>query len=246
MNLPLTIVPLELENHTQSYELNVDKFRALKNAAVEKIIAYDLNYGHYLLEHLNRTSTNLKGFMIHQGIDEGSAEKVSNAFWFHDIGKLLQPLYVHEFTDTPPSAEILQERKKHPALGKTMLRQLIQETGISITDQDAPHLDTAIYLMETHHERMNGSGPLKYTGHRMDRVLRMATIVDEVDGKTKKEKYESRADIFNDITSRSALKFDMDLVGAYDRFCKEKSVLPDLKALRDAAFSQPLAPAPVS
>ena len=246
MNAPLQIVPLDLENHVQSYELDVEKFRILKNSAVEKIIDYDPKYGHYLLEHLNRTSQNLKGFMIHQGMDERIAEKVSNAFWFHDLGKLLQPVHVHEFTEHAPSDDIVEERKDHTKLGKVIIHSLIEETGVVLNDDDLAHLDTVVYLMEVHHERLNASGPLKMDGNLMDKVIRMATIVDEVDGKTKKEKYENRSDIFNDITSRSALKFDILLVREFERFCQEKAVLPDLKALRDAVFSQPLALSSVS
>lgn len=238
MNFQAPILPFDLEEHVKSYRYDEEKFRPLRNEIAEKIIAYDKKpqdskvegYGHFLYHHLVRTSKRLEEFMTYMGYDADVAKKVSAAFVLHDAGKILQDIAVWEHTAEKPDAEKKAIRAEHTTLGKKVLFDTIDELGLTLTNDDREHIKTIVYLMEAHHERINGIGPLGYNGSQMHEILKMATILDEIDGKIKLD-HESLDGIFNDIRTRHKDKFDPDLVEACHRFCRQYGHYADLSAI---------------
>ncbi|MFA5592345.1 MAG: HD domain-containing protein [Micavibrio sp.] len=228
---------LDLKAHIGSYRYDAERFRPLEMLVMEKIRAYDPEYGPYLADHLGKTSSYLKGFMIARGYDGPSADKVAAAFKLHDAGKIMQDISLWAFTNEKPDWEKKQKRAAHTKLGRAVLMDAMDETGFIPDGHDALHIETILYLMETHHERIDGSGPLGFHGAQMDEILRMATILDEIDGKIKiaggrPDDNKPLNAVFQEIGgSKHAGKFDLDLVAACEAYCRRKNLfLPPIKA----------------
>lgn len=230
MNAPFIIQPLDLARHVARYDYNRDFFRKIENRIAEKIIAYDESYGHYLLSHLMRTSKYLGEFMEFKGYDADTVEKISAAFRLHDAGKIAQPLALWEHTDEKPTMDKKRQRAQHVSLGKVVLKETMDELGLYPAAHEFGHLTTITYLMEAHHERMNGAGPLGMTAEQMDDILKMATILDEIDGKMKLE-HESLSDIFADINARHATRFDPVILAECQEYCKRYARFADISAI---------------
>lgn len=234
MNYHAQIKPFDIARHTQGYAYDAEKFRKLENRIAEKIIAYDPDYGHYLLDHLNRTSRYLEEFMLFRGYDADTARKVSTAFRLHDAGKIAQDISVWERTDEKPDQAKKDIRAEHTMLGQQVVLDTINELGLRLTDDDNKHLYLIVYLQENHHERENGKGPRKLPGLLMDPILKMAGILDEIDGKTKLD-HESLEAIFADIRGRHSEKFAPKLVEDCYQYCRTYGRYGDLSALMSLA-----------
>lgn len=230
MNTHAKIQPFDLARHAQTYTYDEEKFRKITNRLAENIIQYDPDYGHYLLAHLNRTSRYLEEFMINNGYDADVAKKISTAFRLHDIGKIMQPISLWEHTSEKPDQIKKDKRAEHTMLGKDILFQTIEDLGLTLTQDDSKHISTIIYLQENHHERENGKGPRGLTGALMHPILKMATILDEIDGKIKLD-HENLESIFQDIRTRHHNKFDPSIVDACQRYCIQYARFADLSAI---------------
>ena len=101
------------------------------------------------------------------------------------------------------------------------MHQTIAELGLDLTADDIKHIEMISFFIKTHHERINGHGPMGYKGEDMDDILKMATILDELDGKTKLEGTHHNLDsLFYDLRTRHADRFDSGLVEQCYDFCK--------------------------
>lgn len=230
MNYHAQIKPFDIAHHAENYAFDDVKFRKLENRIAEKIIAYDPAYGHYLLDHLNRTSRYLEEFMLFRGYETDTARKVSTAFRLHDAGKIAQNISVWEHTNEKPDRAKKDIRAEHTLLGKQVVLDTLEELGVDPTEEDQKHLKLVFYLQEYHHERENGKGPQGLPGELMDPILKMAGILDEIDGKTKLD-HESLDAIFADIRGRHSEKFAPRVVEDCYQYCRAYGRYGDLSAL---------------
>jgi response regulator RpfG family c-di-GMP phosphodiesterase len=230
MNYHAQIRPFDISHHAKNYAFDANKFRKLENRIAEKIIAYDTAYGHYLLDHLNRTSRYLEEFMIFRGYDADTARKVSTAFRLHDAGKISQHISVWEHTDEKPDQAKKDIRAEHTMLGKQVVLDTLDELKLDLNEDDRNHLKLVFYLQQYHHERENGKGPRRLPGDMMDPILKMAGILDEIDGKTKLD-HESLEAIFSDIRGRHSDKFASRVVEDCYQYCRAYGRYGDLSSL---------------
>ncbi len=92
------------------------------------------------------------------------------------------------------------------------------------TEDHLKHMEVIKHLMITHHERLNGTGPEGFKDSELDKILRMATIVDAIDGKTK---VKSMHEIFADMTgNKHAGQFDLYLVDRSEKHLRSLAPAP--------------------
>lgn len=215
MNAPVKIFPMDLKGYIRSYRYDEARFEALENHILNRMYDYDDEYGPQLLKHLQTVSRNMQTFMLHEGYNKEDALKVSRAYLLHDAGKTLQDVSIWKFKEkkSDRTAEENAQRPLHGKLGVNVLMQSMKEVGSDWTEDDIRHIELIKYLMVTHHERLDGSGPEGFRDFDMDKILRMATIVDAIDGK---RKIKSMSEIFEDMTGSKHLgQFDLYLVERY-------------------------------
>lgn len=238
VNAPVRTLSLDLKEHAKSYDFDASKFTAINNHIIESILDYHPEYGRYLAHHLIRFGKNLSGFMNHLGEhDADIIQKVSMAGKIHDCGKIRQDVEVHLTTPEKPSQDIRELRKLHPYLAADVIEKSIRATGSRLGNDDWRHVETMIYIAENHHERLDGSGPSRLTAERMDDILRMITIVDEVDGKIKVEGKKDLTIIFGEICgAKHDGMFDLRLSREYDCFCNKEGLYRDISAILNAPY----------
>lgn len=221
MNFIPTTFGTDLEIIAASYEYDADSLAPLYARLAEKIEAYDSDFGAYLAGHLSRVAHDTEQFMSHLGYSEDIARKVGHAFALHDVGKIKQDIELWRLTvdkrTLTPDQKL--ERMKHTDLGLEVLDETITELGMDLTPDQTKHLALARHLMLYHHERLDGSGPKALPGPMIDPVLRIVSIVDTVDGKTKAK---GLSQIFEDMSgNKHAGEFDERLVAAYEQYYLE-------------------------
>lgn len=208
----------DLELESVSYDYDPDSFEPLYSRLAEKIAAYDPDFGPYLSGHLSRVARDVEQFMIRIGYDEDVSLKIGHAFALHDLGKIKQDPELWRLTadkrELTPAQK--QERPKHTDLGIEVLDETIAELGLDLTNDQKSHIAVVKYLMQSHHERLDGSGPKGMSAPIMDQILRICAIVDTVDGKTKAK---TLTQIFDDMSgSKHAGQFDLRLVSKYQAY----------------------------
>lgn len=216
----------DLEAEARSYSYDANFFAPLYARIAEKITAYDPSFGSYLANHLRTVAHDAEHFMVHQGYGEDTARKIGHAFALHDIGKIKQNVDLWHVTidkrNLTPEQKF--ERTKHVDLGIDVLDETVAELDLNLNEDHKAHLNLAKFLMLTHHERLDGSGPKGLPGVMMDKVLRIVAIVDTVDGKFKSK---TLTEIFDDMSgAKHAGQFDDVLVAAYEAYYKKNRVVP--------------------
>ncbi len=215
----------ELPDLLASYEYDRNAFAPLYAAVREKIKQYDPQnqFGTYLDGHLQRVRTDMEGFMLTLGYSARDAQKAGDAFALHDLGKILQDPLIWQLTKEKKDRSDYdkRERPKHTELGIKALEEIMDEIGFKPTFDQEQHLGVVKFLMLNHHERLNATGPRKMPGEHMDRILRIATIIDTVDGKMKTGKsYDA---IFAEMLGeKHAGEFDAGLVRAYQTYVNSR------------------------
>lgn len=211
--------PLDLALHAKTYGFDKPKFQKLQSALFQKIQRYDESYGPYLESHLQRVSDQLAQVLNAYGLDAQTTENIQNAFSIHDVGKVLQPIALWRLSPEKPTEEVKERRKEHVVLARKIIEDTIQEMGFDFSSQaDEKHLKTIFYLANAHHERLCGKGPFGFRGNELDPVLRIATIIDEADGKYKTSKDMTLLDIFEILKSdKHKGQFDIELIDLCER-----------------------------
>lgn len=221
MNFVPSTFGTDLEMIASTYEYDADSFAPLYARLAEKIESYDPDFGPYLTGHLARVAHDTEQFMVRVGYSEDISRKIGHAFALHDIGKIKQDIDLWRLTVDKRSLSPEQklERTKHTDLGLEVLNETLSELGMELTPDQEKHLGLAKHLMLFHHERLDGSGPKALPGAMMDPVLRIVSIVDTVDGKTKAK---GLSQIFEDMSgNKHAGEFDARLVSAYEQYYLE-------------------------
>ncbi len=237
-------VQFDILDHANSYMYDKTLFEPLYARLVQKMLAYDSDFGPYLVGHLDRVAHHTEQFMLAEGYGADVARKVADATRLHDIGKILQSPSLWRITEDKRTPEERAERKKHGALGKNVLRETIAELrqeGINIVhDEDArAHIELIEYVQDAHHERLNGNGPLKMMGPQLDNVIRIIAIADTLDGKAK-DPAKTLSGIFDEMAGvderqKHIGEFDLPLVARFNAYYSQSLGSPPSAALANQA-----------
>ena len=245
MNAPIRPISINLLEHTKSYDFDEKKFTQINNYVIERILDYHPDLGRYIAHHLIRFSKNLSGFMQFMNtvedspvfFDEDTIRKISMSGKVHDGGKIMQDISVHLHREGKPSQELKDERLLHRLYLRDVVEDAIRKTGTRLDNDDWRHAETMFYISENHHERLDGSGPAKLAGDSMDDILRMITIVDEVDGKIKVEGKKDLKTIFGEICGeKHEGMFDIGLSQNYSVFCRNNGLYQNFGAILNAPY----------
>jgi hypothetical protein len=221
MNAVLPILPFNFVQAAENCKPNWNAWNAIQNEAVSRMLSYHPEYGHYLIYHLMRTSNNFENFLAHKGYDPNVAKTLAFAYSFHDIDKLAQSPSIHVPEAEKPSEDILAARKDHVFMDGLILKNIIDDLNIDLSEQDDEFYRVIKTFIKYHHERLDGSGPHALVENQMDECLQIGTIVDEVDGKAKLSKHTFET-IFDDILGgrdKFQGKFNTLLAEEYKAFC---------------------------
>ena len=144
----------------------------------------------------------------------------------HDIGKLAVPVHILQKPESLTPNE-WHAMKAHPTLGAGMLREI---DGIS---------PLAIAVVESHHERWDGSGyPYGQTAQTIHQFARIAAVADVFDALTSDRNYRRALtvhDACDYIISRSGMDFDPQVIDVF-RTC----IVPRAEARFEAGLAAPV------
>lgn len=221
-----SFVMIDIADHARRYVYDSESLAPLEEDIFDRIRRYDDEYGPYLESHLKRVSSQIEGFLKDQGYEPHVAEKIARAFSLHDAGKISQATSIWQKTDRKPSQEIKDLRKEHCALGPHVLRESCKRLKINEDNPDIKsHLRLVEHFMRAHHERLDGTGPMGLPSFLQCRVLRIAAIIDEIDGKLKVNG-KTLDTIFQELTGEKHCgKFDPDLVGQFKGYAEKTGCL---------------------
>lgn len=217
-----------------TYRYKPEVFEPLEDYIKGRILNYDKDFGPVLWSHLERTSSDLESFMLSLKDENGNAlydaetaNKVKKAFLLHDAGKVIQDIELWRVEEKKRvfTEEEKNERRKHGALGPTVLHEGLSLLGIDTIDPDIQeHINLIKYFMEYHHERLDQTGPKRTPAENFGPLLRIATIIDTVDGK---RKASDMTTIFSEIAgAKHHGQFDQGFVQKYIQFltCRAQAV----------------------
>lgn len=183
----------------REYTLNLDSFRSVINAVVEKNVKLDIDallkqsldiaalgqgqvgilamlqnmreYDDSTYTHCINVALLCNVFAGWLHFDKPQIELATSCGLLHDLGKLLVP---HNILTKPSNLTENEYEKiqQHPIDGY----QLLKAQGVNI------HIQNAALM---HHERIDGSGyPLHYRGSQIDKYARIVAIADVYDAMT--------------------------------------------------------------
>ena len=151
---------------------------------------------------------------------------------FHDIGKSQIP---QEILNKPArlTAEEFEKVKMHPAL------------GVDIVKHDAKTPRSATQIIRSHHEHYDGCGyPQGLAGEGINKVARLATIIDVYDALTTRRAYAPARAPFEALDlmlNQMTAEFDVDMLRAFIRFLGPQEFRMELRARWDRAAAAALA-----
>ena len=156
------------------------------------------------------------------GVDPKNAEVIKKVAPFHDIGML----YIPESITTKPGRLTQAEYaivKTHVSLGMAMLQ-----------GGNSSHLRIAKLIIETHHERWDGSGyPYGLKGVQIPKLGQLVAVADVFNALTQSRPFRqalSLTEAKREILRRSDKLFDPSVVAAF-----EKAVILDTKPVQEEA-----------
>lgn len=181
---------LELDEVIESYDFDTDPvlvehFHAIENVLCHAIEAYGAgvnDYGKTVMAHLIRTSIDGRDFMMHLGFSAHAANNFYHANLLQDLGKI-HPAFDPTLWTMPdrPTPEQKKEKRTHVFRGPEILSDALQEKLNALFDHS--HVNMVIPAIQLfHHERVDGTGTYGKTGEEMGRVIKIACIVDALDG----------------------------------------------------------------
>lgn len=182
------------------------------------------NYSHVLAKGLNehtRRGTIKTGYEVTQ-------RKVREIFWFaplHDLGKIGIPdaVLFKQGGFTPEERRIMET---HVPMGTAILQELNTNLGQYLSQH---FLTTAVEIIETHHERWDGSGyPNKLKESAIPLAGRIVAIADVFDALTSERPYKDAWPLekaYQFIESQKGLHFDPFLV---DQFLENRPAIEEI------------------
>jgi putative nucleotidyltransferase with HDIG domain len=141
-------------------------------------------------------------------LSDDEAHAIRTAGLLHDIGKIRFSTRVFRNVKERPSKAMLRQIKKHPEMGKAILRNLRFSPGV-------------IDYVYCHHEREDGTGyPRGITGDRIPLGAKIIGIADTFDALITDRPYQkgrSLQDAFAVLRRLSGSSFDPVLVDTFIR-----------------------------
>jgi putative nucleotidyltransferase with HDIG domain len=157
----------------------------------------------YLYSHSLASSVWALAFGRHLGLDKDTLRVVGTGAMLLDVGKTRMPDHLLRKSE-PPSPTEWTEIRQHVAYGVELLR------ASANVDQ------RIITMVETHHERYDGSGyPSQLKGDQIPLIGRIAGIVDSYDAMISERSYAKAKSTFDAVRELKALDdgaFGSDLV----------------------------------
>jgi hypothetical protein len=196
-------------------------FVPVKKSIFDQMADYDAAYGRYMVDHLENTAAQARGFLKHLGMDERAVGIFADAFSLHDCGKILQSPALWRITQEKRERTDgeKQERPRHTILGPDVLDGTLKKLGIlSTNEREENFLCLTKILMIYHHERMDGSGP--HGVAVTDKALSVLTIIDHIDGKGKAKDMTAS---FSEMNSRHRDEFDQDILSEYASYSRAQA-----------------------
>lgn len=223
MNANTGYFPIDFEQAALACGETPSFFPALKKHIYAKIKNYDPEFGAYMLEHLEKTSSEARIFLVEIGVDPKAANVIADAFSLHDAGKILQPIELWALSKNKPNRtkEEKEERAKHGELGVQVLNNALNSLGIKPTEREKGFILLTEQFMVLHHERLDGSGPqkMKY----LDRILQAVGPIDEIDGKGKNKILRAS---FEEMNGKHQAKFNQTIVAQYHESTIRRNIQP--------------------
>lgn len=148
----------------------------------------------------------------------GLGDKVANnMFWamlIHDLGKPELPPEIWDYEDSPPD-EVKKQKRQHVTLGA-------DKFAADFAHISHPFKTLALDVIKNHHERLDGKGENKLTAEYISMPVRLASIVEDYDGRTHLRQHHIDMGLSNDPPSVFARMedkckgwFDPDLYNAF-------------------------------
>ena len=162
--------------------------------------------------HAKRVSQYAQRLALRVGLSPEETENIRIGGLLHDIGKIGFSDNVFKCEKEHPSEEIMNEIKKHPLIGKAILK-------------DLDFLSSIIDYVTSHHEREDGSGyPYGLSYEQIPLGAKIIGIADTFDALTTDRTYQ-RAKSYEEalaiIRKLSGKAFDSDLVNAFIKEIQE-------------------------
>ncbi len=170
-----------------------------------------------LFEHLLNVksySTELAKLCVKEGIiDEGTAELVSFAAFFHDIGKvLISDEILHKPSKLTP--EEFESMKLHTVLGAKLFEKSIR------TNKENRLLTVLYRVIKYHHERFDGKGyPEGLQSDQIPIEARIVSVADVFDALTSSRSYRKAytpSEAFSIMTSDEG-HFDPQILDVFQK-----------------------------
>lgn len=156
----------------------------------------------YTFGHSERVSIYSRKLALKAGLSEEEAEKIGNAAFLHDIGKIFLPDKLLMKTEQLNNRE-KELIKTHPAKGAEIVAALF----------DIPHVHEVVRY---HHERLDGSGyPDGLTADEIPLSAKIVAIADSYEAMIHRRVYREAMgarEAYQELVAKAGKKYDAKLV----------------------------------
>lgn len=161
-------------------------FKPFIEDQLERLRAYDqqritrLGYtpSYLFYEHAYSAAEDVQNTCINLGLGKKIAHNMFWATLIHDIGKPELSPEIWDYRQSP-SKEIKAKKRTHTTLGGKIMHSEIKDEH-----KDHPFFKLALDIIENHHERLDGKGPQKRVAAQLSMPVRLASIIEDYDGRT--------------------------------------------------------------
>jgi len=168
----------------------------------------------YTQKHSLRVGRIVKMVAQELGLDLKTANLVTRAAYYHDVGKIKIPKGIL-FKPGKLTGEEYESIKQHPSDSATILRSL--------------GMDAEAEIVEQHHEKLNGTGyPNGLKGTEFNGLAQILAIVDVYDAMTQDRPYRKGFDPKNVIThmyARAGKEYELFILQALHKVLEKEKIL---------------------
>ena len=156
--------------------------------------------------HMLHVAEYSRAIAARMGLDAARVDEIAEAALLHDIGKLMIPGNLLTKPGNLTEAEF-DEIRHHHLYGE----QILSGTGSAF-------FDLAATIAREHHEHVDGSGYLGYTGEQISLPAKIVAVADVFDALTTDRSYKKTwnfDEAFRYIMERAGSYYDADVVKAF-------------------------------
>lgn len=168
----------------------------------------------YTQKHSLRVGRIVKLVAQELGLDLKTANLVTRAAYYHDVGKIKMPKGIL-FKQGKLSDDEFKKIRQHPSDGAVILRSLNMKAEAEIVEQ--------------HHEKLNGTGyPNGLKGSEFNGLAQILAIVDVYDAMTADRPYRIGFEPKNVLThmySRAGKEYELFIVQALHKVLEKEKIL---------------------